>query len=145
MKHSTPVLKVPFPNCKVTCLMTCPPLCRPKIHRTLANLSLFWHWVSLFLLSSIKIINATYDKKRKKERRQTFRPHMGALFSAIMFSSIRIVSAAYGGKRKGGEKAGVSAAYGGPLQYSDFYIIFPIRVVAYSTSSFRIATDKISF
>ena len=33
------------------------------------NFSFFWHWVSLFLFSSIKIINAPYDKKRKKREK----------------------------------------------------------------------------
>ena len=51
-------------NCKVTCLMTCLLLYWPKIHRIFVNFSFFWHWVSLFLFSSINIINATYDKKQ---------------------------------------------------------------------------------
>ena len=72
-------------NCKVTGLMTCLLLYWPKIHRIFVNFSFFWHWVSLFLFSSIKIINGTYDKKRKKERRQTFRAHVEAPFSAINF------------------------------------------------------------
>ena len=70
-------------NCKVTCLMACLLLYRPKIHRIFVNFSFFWHWVSLFLFSSIEIFNATYDKNHKKEKRQMFRPHMGALFSDI--------------------------------------------------------------
>ena len=56
-------------NCKETCLMTCLLLYSPKIHRIFVNFSFFWHWVSLFLFPSIKIINATYDKKRKKREK----------------------------------------------------------------------------
>ena len=56
-------------NCKVTCLMTCLLLYWPKIHRIFVSFSFFWQWVSLFLVSSINIINATYDKKGKKREK----------------------------------------------------------------------------
>ena len=36
-----------------------------QIHRIFVNFSFFWHWVSLFLFSSIKIINATRVEKSK--------------------------------------------------------------------------------
>ena len=55
----------------------------PKFTEFLLVSHFFWHWVSFFLFSSIKIINVIYNKKRKKEK-ANFRPHMGALFSAII-------------------------------------------------------------
>ena len=47
---------------------------------------LFSHWVSFFLFSLFEIIDASYKKtlKGRKNERQTFRAHMGALFSAII-------------------------------------------------------------
>ena len=53
--------------CKVTCLITCLLLYWLKIHRIFVNFSFFWHWVSFFLFSTIKISNVIYNKKCKKD------------------------------------------------------------------------------
>ena len=37
-----------------------------KIHRIFVNFSFLWHRVSFFLFSTIKIINAIYEKTQKK-------------------------------------------------------------------------------
>ena len=78
-----------FINFKLTSLITCLLLYWPKIHRIFVHFSLFWHWVRFFLFSSIKIITIRHKntQKKKKKERQTFRPHMGALFTFAFLSS----------------------------------------------------------
>ena len=64
----SPILKYNIKNnSKVTCLITCPLLYWPKIHRIFVNFSFLWHRVSFFLFSSIKIVNFIYEKTRKKK------------------------------------------------------------------------------
>ena len=55
----------------------------PETNKLIVYFSLFWHRVRFFLFSSIKIITIRHKNMQKKKERQTFRPHMGALFSAI--------------------------------------------------------------
>ena len=43
------------------------------------NFSFFWHWVSFFLFSCIKVINFIYDKKRKKEKADVSSTYGGPL------------------------------------------------------------------
>ena len=67
---------------KVTCLITCLLLYWPKIHR----IFFISHYFGIgsdsfcFLRLKFSLLNI---KLLKQKARQTFRPHMGALFSAI--------------------------------------------------------------
>ena len=51
----------------------------PKFTEFLLISHFFWHWVSFFLFSSIKIINVIYDKKRKKEKANVSATYGGPL------------------------------------------------------------------
>ena len=53
-----------------------------QLYFVFVNLSLFWHRVSYSHFLSLKF-SLLDVKMRKTKERQTFRPHMGALFSAI--------------------------------------------------------------